>query len=378
MQGVTGPVPSIPSYQGATVPWNTIVWPDLPAWPDERIVTSVPAAGRALALITGMISQAPWNDMRGDTVLERPAILDRPDPDRSRSWFLERIVHDYLVHGNACALITSIDAQGWPSSVMWVPASWVNIVSRSGSIYADSYYVYGTPVPREALIHIPRGADPWLPARGYGVMEQHFNSFRRINQQEQYESSSLSDGAVPSIAVILRQAEIDKDEVEAAKTEWLNKFSGPKREPVFLPNGTVVQPLAWSPTDTQLAEARKLALTDVANIFNLDGYWVGAASTGLTYRSPGPMYLNLLRTTLEPIMLPIEEAFSHRLLPRGRSVKFDTLPLLRDDLPTMVGALKLATESGLMTVPEARQYMGLPVVDAALLPTPVADTGVLS
>ena len=58
------------------------------------------------------------------------------------------------------------------------------------------------------------------------------------------------------------------------------KFSGPTREPVFLPNGTAVIPLAWSPTDTQLAEARHMSLLDVANMFNLDGYWLGAPVAG--------------------------------------------------------------------------------------------------
>ena len=64
----------------------------------------------------------------------------------------------------------------------------------------------------------------------------------------------LAGGAVPSVAIITPTGTLTQDVADAAKEAWLNKFGGPVREPVILPNGTQVIPLAWSPSDTQLIE----------------------------------------------------------------------------------------------------------------------------
>ena len=97
----------------------------------------------------------------------------------------------------------------------------------------------------------------------------------------------------------------------------MEKFAGPNREPAILPNGTQVIPLAWSPSDTQLIEARQVSLLDVANMFNLDGYWLGAPVAGMTYRTAGPQYQQILRTSLEPVLSDFEDVWSFDWLPRG-------------------------------------------------------------
>jgi phage portal protein BeeE len=127
-----------------------------------------------------------------------------------------------------------------------------------------------------------------------------------------------------------------------------------------LPNGTQVIPLAWSPTDTQLIEARKMSLTDVANIFNLDGYWEGAPVAGMTYRTSGPQYQQILRTSLEPLLADFEDVWSNAWLPRGTNVRFRRSQLLREDLAISTTAAVAAYGAGIMTVEEARVEIGLP------------------
>jgi hypothetical protein len=97
----------------------------------------------------------------------------------------------------------------------------------------------------------------------------------------------------------------------------------------------------------------------VANLANLDGYWVGAPASSFTYRSPGPMYLNLIRQTIAPITEDFELTWSDAWLPRGRRVRFDRSTVLRDDQATEVNTLSKAITSKIMTVPEARVYLGL-------------------
>jgi phage portal protein BeeE len=134
-----------------------------------------------------------------------------------------------------------------------------------------------------------------------------------------------------------------------------------------------VIPLAWSPTDTQLAEARRLSLLDVANIFNLDGYWLGAPVAGMTYRTAGPQYQQVLRTSLEPLLTDFEDEWSNAWVPRGTNVRFRRSQLLRDDLATSAAAAQLLYGAGIWTLGEARVTTGVPPEPPDELAAPATD-----
>src|SRR5262245_9025368 len=382
----------------ATQPWNRVVFPDASAvtastpfavW-DVQSALRIPSVSRATALYSGLIRQCPMDAWRGLTPLARPRLLDRPDPTASRSWFVGVQVEDYLWHGNALCLVTDVNAEGWPAQVMWVPAASAAMgwTPEEGL----SYWWGDRRLPIERVVHIRRSADRWRPWRGVGVIEQHLGTLDRVAMEEEYERTSLVGAGVPSVAIVAPNPALSQEEADAGKVAWMEKYAGPVREPAILPYGTTVTPLGWSPSDSQMVEARKLSLIDVANAFNLDGYWVGAEMRGLTYRSPGPLYLGLLRTSLEPVMADFEQAWTDAWLPRGQSVRFDRLQLTRDDLGASADALakltsppQAAPEVGpIMSTVEARLYLGLPAemedaptiaspVDTVEAPTPPAE-----
>jgi HK97 family phage portal protein len=331
---------------------------------DATSARRVPAVGRALQLYSGLCKQMPMDAYRGTTPLPRPTMLGRPDPDRARSWFVHVNIEDYLLNGNAINLITARGADGWPLATTWLPAAWVYIVWNSfmASEQDVNYYYLGQELPFEDVVHIRRGADRWYPVRGVGVVEEYLSTLDRVAMEEEYERNTLSGAAVPSVAVITPQVQLNKDVAQEAKDRWMATLSGPVREPVILPNGTQVIPLAWSPTDTQLQEARKMSLVDVANMFNLDGYWLGAPVAGMTYRTAGPQYQQVLRTSLEPVLADFEDVWSYAWLPRGTSVRFDRNQLLRDDLNTTANALSTLVTAGIITPQQAAAYIGLPAV----------------
>jgi HK97 family phage portal protein len=362
-----------PNYGGgyANQPWNRIVWPDGygGVW-DPASAMALPSVGRAVALIAGQIRQMPMDNFRGIAPLPRPRLLDQPDPAQARSWFVGQEVGDYLLHGNALQYVTARDAAGFPAAVSWLPASWVSITWNPGDPnYADpAYWLGGQQLDRRSIIHVKRGADDRYPVRGIGVVEQHLLALSRVASAERYESEALSGSGVPSVAIITPNPRLSNVEAATAKEDWMSKFSGPNREPAILPAGTQVVPLAWSPTDAQLNETRSLNLQDVANMFNLDGYFLGAPSSSMTYKSPGPMFLQLLRVTLEPILADLEGTWSSAWLPRGNTVRFDRKQLLQDDLQTTVATLAGAIAAGIYSKEEARIYLGLP-------PTPDGELG---
>ena len=362
----------------ATQPTNRVVWPtERGYWGGGSFATGpwvwdvasairVPSVSRATSLYSGLIRQCPMDAYRGTTPLPRPRILDRPDPTTSRAWFVGVQVEDYLWHGNALGVITDRNAEGWPMAVSWIPAAWCAITWTPGE--ATRYYVGATELPARDVIHVRRSADRMSPVRGVGVIEQHLNTLDRVSLEEEYERTSLTGAGVPSVAIITPNPGLSQGEADLAKVAWMDKYAGPVREPAILPYGTQVTPLGWSPSDSQMVEARKMSLVDVANAFNLDGYWLGAEMKGLTYRSPGPLYLSLLRTSLEPVLADFEQAWSDAWLPRGQAIRFDRLQLTRDDFASNVTALATAiappqsdpTVPPILSTQEARLYLGLP------------------
>lgn len=340
------------------------LWPpvDVPStltrqvW-DTETARTIPGVGRALGIYE-LLGQMPLDVYRGVKPLPRPRLLDRPDPTKSRPWFVKQHVVEYLLHGNACHLVTALDAEGYPAAVKWFPAHQWNLVDEDGE---TGYYLNGRYVPSRFVVHAQRGADPTFPGRGVGVVEQHVKSLNRVGLQEQAESENLKGRGTPAVAIITPQKEPKEADLDKAADKWMERFGAGSGggQPAFLPNGTEVIPLAWSPNDQQMTEARKLSLVDVANVMNLDGYWLGAAGSSHTYRSPGPLFLALLRTSLDAVREELEDVWSAAWLPRGKRVRFDRSALLVDDLETVVRTMANATGSGLWTVPEARTYMGM-------------------
>jgi HK97 family phage portal protein len=338
---------------------------------DAISARKVPAVGRAVQLYAGLVKQMPIDAVRGYLPVPTPRLLGRPDPDRAGPWYVGVNVEDYLLSGNAISHVTQRGADGWPLAVEWLPALWTSISWEPVAEQALHYWYYGQEIPLEDVIHVRRGADRMFPVRGVGVVEEYLSTLDRVAMEEEYERGALAGAGVPSVAVITPNSTVPQDVADDAKAAWLAKFSGPQREPVILPNGTQVIPLAWSPTDTQLTEARHMSLIDVANMFNLDGYWLGAPVAGMTYRSAGPQYQQILRTSLEPVLAEFEDVWSFAWLPRGTSIRFRRSKLLQDDIATATPPAVAAYQAGIITREEARADMGRP-------PAPVPGAGELA
>jgi len=343
---------------------------------DALSARRVPAVARAIQLYAGMCKQMSIDVYRGTEVIEpRPPLIESPDPRQvwPRSRFVQCHIEDYLLSGNAVSYVTARGSDGWPLAIQYLPINWVYITMVTELPGQPLYTFMGQILDPSNVIHVARGIDRMYPIRGVGVVEEFLPSLDRAAMEEEYERSALAGGAVPSVAIVTPQATLTQDVADEAKENWLNKFAGPSRDPAILPNGTQVIPLAWSPADTQLIEARKMTLTDIANIFNLDSYWLGAAVQGMTYKTAAPQYQQILRTSIEPVLADFEQVWSAAWVPRGQQIRFDRNKLLAEDLPTTAQALQLLTTSGITSPAAAWQMLqGVPLAAVDNEPAEVA------
>jgi hypothetical protein len=327
---------------------------------DSVTAQQLPAVGRAMALYGGLISQCDLDQYDGPTPISpRPPLLDLPDLVLgSLPAFIRVHVEDYLVHGNALHLITARDDQGRARRVTWFPAAEWSVDASHGRGNPD-YYLNGRKVGRrEDVVHVKWGYAPGEPFRGWGLVERYLNSLDRVGLQEAAEQSGLKNGSVPSVAVIAPQKNLTQTEADEAAESWEKRFGGSSRRPGVFPNGTQVIPLSFNAQQQEATLARQMSLTDVANMLNLNGFWLGAPQSSHTYRSPGPMFLELQRTSLEPVMKDLESVWGMNWYPGPQKIRLDRNQLTRDDFQTSLATLGKAVADGLMSVEEARLYMG--------------------
>lgn len=340
--------------------WPPVVEPKtLTTWVrDDQTVAAIPGMARGLQLYGTLMGQMPLDQVKdGTPVLPRPGILAQPDPLLSRFNFVDSSQRDWWLHGNTCSLVVARNSRGLPSAVKYFPAHAWSVPFNE----PEKYYLHGKAVDAYDVVHVQRGVDPSNPRRGLGVVEQHLRSLERIGLQETYEADALSKAGVPSVAVIAPQKDLTQDQANAAGDAWIEKYSG-QRRPAILPNGTQVQTLSWNPSDQELVTARQLSLTDLANLMNLDAFWLGAPNSSHQYKSAGPMFTTLIKTSLARVLTPFEDVWSRIFSPYGSEVRFDRLELTRDDFASEVTTGVQAVNAGLMTVDEWRIRMGLPPV----------------
>lgn len=287
-----------------------------------------------------------------------PLFLQRPDPEVDYPTMMNAVCWDYWLHGNAILYETVHDEFGLPLAASWLPAERVNCWKEpTGRVW---YEFAGTILKTEHVRHIKRRLDPWRPWRGIGAIEQHMRAFAKISDQQAYESQLYRDSAVPSVAVTAGNPDMTQEEAEAAKESWKSKFSGPVREPVILPAGSTVEPLAWSPHDAQMVEAQKMSRGDVADVFDLDRFYMGVTDGSFNYKTVATMSRALIQDTLGEHMRAFEAVLTDGWCLPGRRILLDISAVVVDDFDSIISWVKPAVESGLMTDDEGRERLGLP------------------
>jgi hypothetical protein len=191
--------------------------------------------------------------------------------------------------------------------------------------------------------------------RGMGVLETHLNgTFVAVER------------AGPAGAQPLRLGHPDRradrrghrgpeplDAAEAAKVKsgWLR--SQRDRTVAVLNSRTKFEALAWNPTETQLLEARRFSLHEIALIFGLDPSWLGVASKSMTYSNVESEAINLVKFSLGGHLARFEQTFSLHM-PRGTVARANLDAILRADTKTRYEAHALAIQTGFLTRDEVR------------------------
>ncbi|WP_181778937.1 phage portal protein [Pseudonocardia pini] len=321
---------------------------------------------RAARLKSAVLATVPWDVVRtragvDEKITPRPLFLEQPIPPQTQvdtfsAWHL-----DLMWHGNAIGIITDWTREGYPDVIVPVPAELVG-VERMGEripgwpVGAVRYWAGGQWWPASRVIHFKGLSRPGA-LYGMGILEAHLAGTLQLAKSLQEQANSVADHAVPSVLIESLNPDLTPEQAADLKKAYMR--SQRTRSPMVLNPATKVTPLAWTPDDAQLIEARNLSLVEQALLFDLDPSWLGAAQTTRTYSNVETEAINLVKFSMIDHFTRFEQTLSLRT-PRGQKVEANLDAIMRGDTLTRYQAHEISIRNQWATPDEVRQIEGKP------------------
>jgi HK97 family phage portal protein len=349
--------------QFADRPWR-------PATVDEAL--AVPALYQAVTLISNLVGTFTLRGyLNGELVPDdqRPRLIVRPNPFATPRDFLRETAWSMATRGEGWWWEAARDTDNNVISLVPVPTYEVRI---EGDDWLKPKVLWRnddkTKDMKQLVLNRELGT-----TRGFGPLQKCGAAISAAVESQEWAANFYAAGGNPSVH-IHSEIELEQDEAAALRDAWGGNpsnmpqvTSGPINISEF---GTGISEGAAQMLDTRMYNAG-----EAARMFGIPGALLEYSRQGssLTYANIESLFDQLLKGCLIPNYLePIEQAISD-LLPRNWTAKFNVDNITRADIKTRFDVYKTGTESGVLTVEEARAIEGLAgsnVENAPVAPSP--------
>lgn len=356
---------------------------ELTNWSGEKVTQDtalqVAAVMACVGLIADSVASLPLRALRqrGDVTepLPTPKIFVDPSFTVTQYELIHQTVTSLALYGNAYVYVDRA-ANGDPIAL--TPLHPNNVDVYTPDMKGRRYSVAGQPVEIENMLHL-RWWTPPQAVRGISPIEEQKTTIGLALAMERHLAQFYGEGATPS-SVLETDSDITETQAKILRETW-EATHRRHRKPAILTNGLRWRPVTTSASDMELNQSRELQIAQVARIFRVPAYLIGAKGDSQTYSNAEMAGQHFVTYTLLPWLKRLESGFS-TLLPRPQFVQFDTEAFLRADTLTRFRAHQIAISSGIRTPNEARQienlepYPGGDEFFLALPGAPMAGPGV--
>jgi phage portal protein BeeE len=375
-----------------------------------------PVVTRATALITGPLTSAPFRLLDGngqplptplwlsDPMMSRPddrsGFTPYPDTRRlARSLFWAGWIRSAIWWGHG-AFIYQQDNAGAPARGtlhLVNPHQLSTTAVKSG----DSGWRWqldstdGGPAAvfdSNGAITLADGTTYWLcvlrnphspvddSGMSRGVFAMSPSAFRLAAQIDAYTAGQFRAG-VPNGYLKTSVPGMTQGAADQLKAEWMARHGGDARSVAILNSTTEFVPINLSPVDTAVDQVKRLNVADVAFAFALDPMTLGAGlNNSATYTNLRDAWENHRDFGLAPWQAAAQDTLS-ALTTSGTSVAINLDGFANPAPSERFAAYKVAIDSGVLSVDEARALEGLPPRDEpapapappALVPVPTPE-----
>lgn len=288
----------------------------------------------------------------------------KPNRYQTRIEFLETMMLNLCLYGNAYARITRVGGQ--IRSLMPLMSSQMETaLLPDGSIIHQ--YTDGTNVDVYAAENI------WhLKLFGNGVIGKSPLAFGRnsigiAQAAEQVVTKIYSNGGKRSGVLSLDKL-LTEDQREMIRSNFSTLTTGTDERLLVLEMGMKFDPISMSPQDIELLSSRRFQLEEICRLFGVPSVLVNDTSGSTTWGSGiEQLVTGFYKLNLRPYLERIEASVANNLLSPAESAQysfeFDFEGLLRTDFKTRLEGYRTAVAGTIMTPNEVRQLEGLPKMD---------------
>jgi HK97 family phage portal protein len=344
---------------------------------DETSALEVAAVLASVSLLADSVASLPVRSIRhiGDRV-ERTQVPQWLNNSSTVTQYelIHMIVSSLALHGNAYIYVDRADGLLPRSLTPLHPANvQVNVINR------ERYYtVNGATIPQDNMLHI-RWWTPPQASIGLSPIQMQKTTIGLALAMERHLAQFYGEGATPS-SVLEVDGDLTADQAKALQSTWETQNKR-RRRPAVLTNGMKWRSISADAASMEMNASRELQVAQVARIFRIPAYMIGARGESNTYTNNEAAGQHFVTYTLLPWLRRIEAALS-TLMPAPRELMFDTAGFLRADQINRYRAHQLGISSGFLTPNEARAVEGLEPYEGgdefvmALPGSPMAGPGI--
>ena len=338
---------------------------DWPLGTSRDAALTIPTVFACRNLVVGAAGQMGVYCYRGTERLDPGPLLAQPDPDTIWPATLGGTIDDLLFYGRAYWYVLAFDGaaseqnpEGFPIRARWIPYGDVTpLVSQETGAYSrlEGYRISGvseTADPR----HVIRFDSPLPSILAVGA--------RTITAALAIEDAARRFAGVELPAGVLQNegTELGPDEAASVVAEFQ---TARQQNAIAFLQGVTYERTDVSADDLQLVEARSLAATECARLFNVPVAMVSASPSGnasaLLYSNLASQLAVFVSTAVAPHLRTIESTLSlPSVTPRGQRIAFDIQTYLRSDPDAASTYAQELYAADLISREEARSFLGIP------------------
>lgn len=300
---------------------------------------------------------------RNGVTIPTPSLVSKPDPEQTRSAWIESNVASLCLTGNAFWRLYR-DSFGAVIAVRVLNPHAVTVVKNLDPRKAPdgekfSYYLNAERIPATDIRHLSYLRVPGHVS-GLGPIQAARFELSGVRDTRDYASRWFSESGQAS-AVLSTEQKLTAEQATSYREQW---YATPAGQVKVLGAGLSYQTYALDPADAQWLDSQRFDVTRVARLMGAPASLMLAAVEGgsMTYANVEQDWIGYVRFSLMKYLREIEEALTS-VLPGHQVSRFNIETLLRSDTKTRYEGYDLGIRAGFLRRSEVRAIEHLPAID---------------
>ena len=353
----------------------------------ELQAMKLPAVNACIEIIADSIAKMPIYLMDSKTrerVTDNPVLellTSRPNEIMTAFDYFKLMESRRIAYGNAYAIIIR-DKFGIPCELLPVEAGYMTpFIDDKGKLW----YVGTNPKTGEYrkfwdcdIIHYKAFSVDGI--EGVSYLKRGAMVIEAALQSQKYEKNFYANGARLTGVLTTETDLTNKPEIvmedgskisikDSIRASWDKIYSGADNayRTAVLDFGMKYTPISSSNKDAQFIESKAASIEDIGRLFNIPLYKLGVGTQ--TYASNVQASIEYMQRTLSPIVAPIEQEDTYKLLTidqrtkQNLQIRRNMMGELRGDWASRADWFKAMSETGVYSVNDIRQLEDMPNVE---------------